>query len=48
MSPCLANRVAGKHLIALVHGEQAAMQAFADKLSGRVIMPKHNEEIALD
>ena len=42
------NRIANKRLIALVHGEQSAMQAFADKLTGKVVMPKRNEEIALD
>ncbi|HUO02483.1 MAG TPA: MBL fold metallo-hydrolase [Rhizomicrobium sp.] len=45
-------RIAGKRLIALVHGEQATMQAFAAKLSGsaagKVVMPKRNEEITLD
>jgi metallo-beta-lactamase family protein len=40
--------IAGKRMIALVHGEQGAMQAFADKLTGKVIMPKRNEEITVD
>lgn len=42
------NRIAGKRLIALVHGERDAMQAFAGKLTGQVVMPKRNEEIAFD
>lgn len=42
------SRIAGKKLIALVHGEQSAMQAFAAKLGGKVVMPKRNQEIALD
>jgi metallo-beta-lactamase family protein len=42
------NRIAGKRLIALVHGEQNAMQAFAGKLTGKVVMPKRNEAITLD
>lgn len=46
------NRIAGKQLIALVHGEQGAMQAFAGKLTGqfagKIVMPKRNEEITLD
>ena len=41
-------RIANKRLIALVHGEQATMQAFASKLTGKVIMPKRNEEISVD
>lgn len=42
------NRIANKRLVALVHGEQGAMQAFAEKLTGKVVMPKRNEEITLD
>jgi metallo-beta-lactamase family protein len=42
------NRIAGKRLIALVHGERNAMQALAGKLTGKVVMPKRNEEITLD
>jgi metallo-beta-lactamase family protein len=42
------DRIANKHLIALVHGEEDAMQAFASKLTGKVVMPKRNEEIVLN
>jgi metallo-beta-lactamase family protein len=40
--------IANKKLIVLVHGEQSAMQAFAQKLTGKVLMPKLGDEIALD
>jgi metallo-beta-lactamase family protein len=42
------DRIANKRMIALVHGEQAAMQAFAGKLAGKVVMPKRNEAISTD
>ncbi len=42
------NRIANKRLVALVHGEQGAMQAFANKLTGKVVMPNQNEEIVLN
>ena len=29
----------------VVHGEQGSMEAFAEKLTGKVIMPKLNDEI---
>lgn len=41
------NRIANKRLVALVHGEQDAMKAFAEKLTGKVVMPKRNEKITL-
>jgi len=40
--------IAGKQKIALVHGELGAMQAFASRLTGEVLMPKLNDEIDLD
>lgn len=42
------NRIAGKRMVVLVHGEQSAMQAFAGKLTGKVIMPKRGEEIVIE
>ena len=41
-------RVANKKLIALVHGEQGSMEAFAELLTGKVVMPKLNDEITLE
>lgn len=41
-------RIAGKKFVALVHGEQGSMEAFAEKLTGKVIMPKLNDEIAVE
>jgi metallo-beta-lactamase family protein len=41
-------RIANKRMIVLVHGEQGAMQAFAGKLTGKVVMPKLNDEINID
>jgi metallo-beta-lactamase family protein len=41
-------RVAGKKFVALVHGEQGSMEAFAEKLTGKVVMPKLNDEIAVE
>ena len=40
-------RVANKKFVALVHGEQGSMEAFAKKLTGKVVMPKLNDEIAV-
>jgi metallo-beta-lactamase family protein len=40
-------RVANKRLVALVHGEQGSMEAFAEKLTGKVVMPKLNDEITI-
>jgi metallo-beta-lactamase family protein len=40
--------IAGKQLVALVHGEFGSMQAFAAKLTGKVVMPKRDEEITLE
>jgi metallo-beta-lactamase family protein len=40
--------IANKKLIVLVHGEQSATKAFAQKLTGKVLMPKLGDEIALD
>jgi metallo-beta-lactamase family protein len=42
------DHIAGKRMIALVHGEQSSMQAFAQRLSGKVLIPKLNDEISLD
>ena len=42
------DRIANKRLIALVHGEQGAMQAFAEKLTGKVVMPKLDDEINVE
>ena len=42
------SRIANKRLIALVHGEPGTMQAFAGKLTGKVIMPKRGEEITIE
>ena len=39
------DRIAGKKLIALVHGERGSMQAFAKKLTCKALMPKLNDEI---
>ncbi|HKD46814.1 MAG TPA: MBL fold metallo-hydrolase [Rhizomicrobium sp.] len=41
-------RIANKRIIALVHGEPSSMEAFAARLTGRVVMPKLNDEINLD
>ena len=41
-------RVAGKKFVALVHGEQSSMEAFAEKLRGKVVMPKLNDEITVE
>ncbi len=41
-------RIANKKLVALVHGEQGSMEAFADKLTGKVVMPRLNDEINID
>ncbi len=40
--------IAGKQMTVLVHGELGSMQAFAGKLTGKVLMPKLNDEIDLD
>ena len=39
--------IAGKQMTVLVHGELGSMQAFAGKLTGKVLMPKLNDEIDL-
>jgi metallo-beta-lactamase family protein len=41
-------RIANKRMVVLVHGEQSAMQAFAGQLTGKVVMPKLNDEISID
>jgi metallo-beta-lactamase family protein len=41
-------RIANKGMVVLVHGEQSAMQAFAGRLKGKVVMPKLNDEINID
>ena len=41
-------RIAGAQMTVLVHGEQGSMQAFAGQLTGKVLMPKLNDAIALD
>ena len=41
-------RIAGVQKIALVHGELGSMQAFAAKLGGKAVIPKRNDEIALN
>ncbi len=41
-------RIANKRLVALVHGEQGAMVSFAEKLTGKVVMPRLNDEINID
>ncbi len=41
-------RIANKRMVVLVHGEESSMQAFADKLTGKVVMPKLGDEIVLD
>ena len=41
-------RIGGKRMVVLVHGEQGSMQAFAGKLTGKVLMPKLNDAIELD
>ena len=41
-------RIAGAPMTVLVHGEQGSMQAFAGKLTGKVVMPKLNDELTLD
>jgi hypothetical protein len=35
-------------MVVLVHGELSAMQAFAERLTGKVVMPKLNDEINID
>jgi metallo-beta-lactamase family protein len=41
------NRIADKKMVVLVHGEQSSMQAFAGKLTGKVVMPKLGDAIDL-
>ena len=41
-------RIANKRMVVLVHGEQSSMQAFAERLTGKVLMPKLNDEINFD
>jgi metallo-beta-lactamase family protein len=41
-------RVANKRMVVLVHGEQGTMQAFAGRLTGKVLMPKLHDEIEID
>ena len=39
--------IADKQMTVLVHGELGSMQTFAGKLTGKVLMPKLNDEIDL-
>ena len=41
-------RIANKRMVVLVHGERGAMQAFAGRLTGKVVMPKLNDEIGIE
>jgi metallo-beta-lactamase family protein len=41
-------RIANKRMVVLVHGEQSAMLAFAGRLTGKVVMPKLNDEICIE
>jgi metallo-beta-lactamase family protein len=42
------DRITGKEMIALVHGELGSMKAFAAKLpAGKVLIPKLNDEVTL-
>jgi len=41
-------RIANKRMVVLVHGEHSSMQTFAERLTGKVLMPKLNDEINLD